>query len=209
MSTKKVFYLMIVLLVLVVGGGIGSIAVGNIVLQKKANELVSLKLDNKVLDAQQVALVKANKDIQKYADLESIAKAVVPKDKDQARAVREIVQIASQSGITLTSVSFPASNLGAGASSSASGSGTTSSKVAISQATPVSGLPGVYSLEMIITPETTTHKISYTQFLDFLSRLENNRRTAQVTSIKIDPVSSDQKSPYVTFSLTINIFIKP
>jgi hypothetical protein len=206
MSTKKVFYLMIGLVVLTVGVGLATLVMGNVMLQSKAKKLTSLKLDNKVLDEQQTALVQANQDIQKYADLENIAKAVVPKDKDQARAVREIVQIAGQSGITLKTVSFPASNLGTAKSASPESASKSS---AVSQAKPAEGIPGVLSLEMTITPETTKKNITYNQFLDFLSRLETNRRTAQVTSIKIDPVTTDSKNPYVTFALTINIFIKP
>lgn len=204
MNTKRAFYLLVGLLVLVVGLGIATVVMGNIVLQKKAKELTALKLDNAVLDEQQNALVRANKDLDKYADLEKTAQAIVPQDKDQARAVREIVQIASNSGITIRSITFPASNLGAGSTASP---GDAATKSAISQAKPVQGISGVLSLEMTITPETTNKKITYTQFLDFLSKLETNRRTAQVTSIKIDPVA-DPKNSYVTFSLTINIFLK-
>lgn len=206
MNTKRVYFGMIGLVVLTIIFGLASLVIGSKLLSKKAHELENLKLDNAVLDAQQEALAKANKDIQKYADLENIAKAVVPKDKDQARAIREIVQIADQSGISIRSITFPASNLGAPSAASPSAA---SSKSALSQAKPVQGISGVYSLEMTIVPETINRKITYTQFLDFLSRLENNRRTAQVTSIKIDPVTTDQKSQQVTFSLVINIFIRP
>lgn len=205
MNSKKTFYLMIGLLVVVIGLGFATIVMGNVVLSKKAKELTALKLDNQVLDEQQTALIRANQDLQKYADLEKIAKSVVPQDKDQARAIREIVQIANKSGISIKSITFPASNLGAGSTASP---GTASTKSVISQAKPVPGLSGVLSLEMTITPETVNRKITYNQFLDFLSRLENNRRTAQVSSIKIDPVTSDTKNSYVTFSLVINIFLK-
>ncbi len=78
--------------------------------------------------------------------------------------------------------------------------------MAISQAKPVQGMNGVYSLEANIAPEGS---VNYYQFISFLSKLEKNRRTAQVTSIKIDPKTSSGNNPQLTFSLTVNLFLKP
>lgn len=206
MSPKRMFFVMLGLLVLIAGLGVATLVVGNNMLQKKSQKLVSLKLENKVLEEQQVALKKAKADVAKNAELEKIAKAVVPQDKDQARAVREIVQIAQDAGIKLKSITFPSSNLGTAVVVTPSGGSTTPSAPVsspVSQAKPVEGISGVLGLEMSIAPDDTS-PVSYKQFLDFLTRLENNRRTAQVTQIKIDP-----KGNNIMFALTINIFIKP
>lgn len=148
---------------------------------------------------QQVQLTKVKKDIATYSELNTIAKSVVPQDKDQAEAVREIVNLAAQSGIPkLSSIAFPPSTLGGGAATKKTG--------ALTQVTPVKGIPGVYDLQITVT-QANTDLVPYGNFIAFLSRLEQNRRTAQVSSINVQP---DQKSPgKISFTLVIDEFIKP
>ena len=191
---------MITLTLLALCSIIAAVVYGNKMLEQDSQKLLALKVDNKVLEQQQTALLKANKDIAKYSNLEEITQTIVPQDKDQARAVREVVELASQSGIKLQSITFPASTLGNTSGSSADAT------AGISQAKPVSGITGVYSLEMNIVPQ---NKVSYYQFIDFLAKLEKNRRTSQVTRIKIDPSSPGEKNPTIGFALTVNIFVKP
>src|SRR3989344_1719585 len=112
MNGKRVYFLMIGAISILVLGSIASVFLGDKILQSKAKHLTSLKLDNKVLDEQQTSLAQAKKDIDKYSELEQIAKAVVPQDKDQAEVVREIVKVASDNSIKLSSISFPSSSLG-------------------------------------------------------------------------------------------------
>lgn len=212
---------MIGVLIVLSGVLFGTIIIGNSLLKKQSQKLLAAKLESESLEEQQSSLIKAKRDIENYTELEQIAKSVVPQDKEQAKVLREIKQIADRSGIKIRSISFPASSLGTKAApvpksddskkqSSEKTTPTKSNTPLITQAKPVEGLSGVYSLEMNIIPETSEDKaINYYQFLDFLSRLENNRRTAQVTRIKISPVSTKQNIPYIDFSLTINIFLKP
>lgn len=196
---------------------VSSVVVGNMYLSKQAAKLNELKVEDQVLDEQQTALVQAKKDLEKYTDLEKIAKAVVPQDKDQAKAVVELIQIAKASKINIKSVTFPSSNLGAKPAtpekkdeSSSETNKSTEKTSPISQAKPVDGIPGVYSLEMtVVSDETASSPYSYNQFIDFLSRLENNRRTAQVTQIKIIPTTNDAESPFLNFVLVVTIYVKP
>jgi hypothetical protein len=111
-TSKKVYFGMIGLLAFlsVMLGGI--LYAGNNMLVKEADELVELKLESQLLEEQQLALIQANRDIEEYSELESIAKAIVPQDKDQARTVREIVKIATEAGVSFSNISFPTSNLG-------------------------------------------------------------------------------------------------
>lgn len=200
-------------------GTVASVVVGNMYLEKQASKLNELKVEDRVLEEQQTALKQAKKDLEKYAELEKVAKTIVPQDKDQAKAVLEIIEIAKASGISIKSISFPTSNLGSKPAAPQSNTNSAEggeSKPAqektapISQAKPVEGITGVYSLEMNIVPEgDAASPISYYQFLDFLGRLENNRRTAQVTQIKVVPQGKSKDSSFVTFTLTINIFVKP
>ncbi len=221
MSTKKFYFGMIGLVGLLSVASIALLVLGNMFLEKQAHKLNDLKVQDQVLEEQQTALKQAKKDLAKNADLEKTAKAVVPQDKDQAQAVLEIVNIAKASNINIASITFPSSTLGAAAApqasnststpgdSSSSSAGSTPSTKAppITQAKPVDGINGVYSLEIKVTPDATP--ITYYQFLDFLSRLENNRRTAQVTQVNVTPVGTDRTNPLITFTLTLNIFVKP
>lgn len=191
---------------------IACLILGNGILQKKSDKLVELKLENSVLEEQQAAVIKANKDIEKYKELESLAKRIVPQDKDQARTVREIAAIAAQTGVFIDSIDFPKSDLGkplAGApvqnkdAAGAAATPTAPTTPPITQTKPVEGLPGLYQLEIKIE---VNRDVSYQRLIDFLSRLEQNRRTAQVTSITIHP---QDKTPTLTFEITFNIFVKP
>lgn len=182
------------------------------ILSGKSHEMVDLKLQSQTADSQLANLEQSKKQVEKYAYFKNIAKTVIPSDKDQAAAVVEINQMANDAGIAIQSITFPSSNLGA-SSSAASQDATASgaSTKAISQAKPVSGIPGLYSLELTITPETGNQvppdrQITYPKMLDFLSRIENNRHTAQITNVNIQPASNNQS---LSFTLTINIFIKP
>lgn len=222
MNSKRMYFVMLGCTVLLGLGIVASVVVGNMYLEKQSKKLNDLKVQDKVVEEQQTALKQANKDIAKYADLEKVAKSVVPQDKDQAKAVLEIIQIAKESGITIKSITFPSSNLGAKAAPTAPTTDDSASKKSgdsaatpsapaappISQAKPIEGIKGVYSLEMNIVPDDL-HPTTYYQLLDFLGRLENNRRTAQVTQIKITPFTSNKQNPILTFTLTINIFVKP
>jgi hypothetical protein len=182
--------------------GIGlfaSVFFANKLLSTKSVELSKLKAQSQVTDELQISLRKNRADIAKYTSLNKIAKTVVPQDKNQAQTVSEIVKIANDSGITkLTSITFPASTLG--------GTGAAKAQASLTQVTPVKGIAGVYLLPITITQDSN-NTVRYAQFITFLQKLENNRRTAQVSSISITP---DGKNPNnISFTLIVNEYIKP
>lgn len=205
---------MIALAVLTAGLLIGSVFLGDRLLSKQSAKLTDLKLQNAVIESQQTALTKAKKDIATYTALNETAKQIVPQDKDQARAVREIINIANESGVSISGITFPNSNLGqvqpkAAAADGTQAQDTTSSTPeapAISQVKPVDGIKGVYQLEVSVNT-TLTKPVTYTQLLDFLSRLEQNRRTAQITNLNIQPNQLDRT--LLTFTIQLTIYIKP
>lgn len=179
------------------------------ILKQESDKLVESKLQNQLLDEQQSALVSANKSAEKYAKLNDIARTIVPQDKDQARAVREIVKIAEESGVKLGIISFPASTLGAAKPKAAAGASATPSTVvtpAETQVKPVTGIPGVYVMEITITQDSS-RPITYAKLLEFMERLENNRRTAQVSDVTIQPTAQNRN--LLSFSMIVNAYIKP
>jgi hypothetical protein len=209
MSPKRFSLVLLVCLsllgILALGGAVG----GKVLLEKQSDKLTELKLQSKVQEQQQNSLTKAKKDIAAYSELNTIAKTLVPRDKDQAKTVREIASIASESGVSLQFISFPTSTLGQKPASS-SNDGTSGSAAAASnsltQLKPVSGLEGVYQMD--INVQSSTSKLaSFDQLTTFLSKLEKNRRTAQVSSLTVNPDSKNRN--LISFSLTITVYVKP
>lgn len=210
-SSKKMFFVMIGVLSLMAILLVAGVILGDLFLQKQAAKLTSLKLDDQVIEAQQTALVQAKKDLQTYSELESIANQVVPQDKDQAKAVREIVSLANQSGISIGSISFPASTLGQAAPKAATPTdGSTPAPAvttpSVTQVKPVDGIKNLFQLDITIVSDTTK-PVTYAKLIDFLSRLEQNRRTSQVSQISIQPDSQNRAG--LNFTLTITVYIKP
>lgn len=199
MSPKKAYLLMLsvsgILSLVVVGMVFGGVSV----LKGYSNKLVDAKLENRILEEQQTSLVTAKKAIDTYTDLNQISKAVVPQDKDQAQTVRNISLIASDLGIKLSAINFPVSTLGQSQK-------TSPKKTGVTQVKPVTGLPKVFEMEITVQSDTDT-PISYDTFLDFLSKLENNRRTSQVSNITILPSATDRTK--LTFNLVLSTYIKP
>jgi len=198
MTPKRFYFVMCGLVGIMALGIIAAAVVGNSLLAKQSKKLLSLKLDNAVLDQQQTSLSKAKKDVQKYAQLEAEAKIIVPQDKDQAEAVREIVNIAAANNIGLSAITFPASTLGTHTL------GTVAPPV--TQVTPVSGIAGVFDMQISIQSDGS-QPISYSDLINFLSKLEQNRRTAQVSSVNIQPNAQDPSK--LIFQLTLDTYIKP
>lgn len=208
MNSKKVFYLMTASLVIMVIAILGATYAASLMLASRAKVLSDLKVQDGVLSAEQTGLIKAKKDVAKYTQLETIAKSVVPQDKDQAETVREIVKIAADSGIQPTSITFPASTLGAalGTSGAAAPSPVLGKATNLTQLTPVKSSPGLYVMPIIIAQDAST-PVTYAKFIDFLSRLEQNRRTAQVTSIVLQPSQTNRSQ--LSFTLIVQKYIKP
>ncbi|MCA9326895.1 hypothetical protein KDA14_00015 [Candidatus Saccharibacteria bacterium] len=195
MDAKKLNYLLIAATIVLGGIFLSSGLIANAILTSKSAELSKLKAQSEVALDLQDAIKKNKADIVKYSELNEIAKAVVPQDKNQAQTVSEIVNIAAESGIgKLSSITFPASTLGGAGSKG------------LTQVTPVKGIAGVYLLPITIT-QNSGDAVPYSQFVTFLQKLENNRRTAQVSTINLTP---DSKNPnYISFTLTVNEYIKP
>lgn len=191
---------------------IATVFFGNSLISKQAEKLKVAKTENQLIDQQEVYLNQAKKDVEKYKDLNEVVKSVVPQDKDQAKTVREISKIAEESGITLKNISFQSSNLGQAttttpATNTTDTSATTQKPAApsLSQVKPIDGIKDVFALEITIS-NAEKNPVSYDQFIKFLERLENNRRTAHVDEILVKP-SDDGRS--IGFTLTLNAYVKP
>jgi len=189
--------------------------VGSSALQSKSKQVVDLKLKSRTTDSQLANFTIAKSEVEKYGYFKQVAKTVIPNDKDQAQAVLDIFQLANESGISIQSVTFPASTLGAKSTSTTNNAQNATAQSVLSQAKPVDSISGLYSIELTVSPGTDAlvpadKKATYPKLLNLLNRIEHNRRTAQVTQVNIQPVGTDAgSSEFINFSLVINIFIKP
>lgn len=205
MTNKRLRWLLIGLLGLLFVALVTSTYEANSLFESQASKLIILKAKSLALASEQQSLIQAKKDIATYSNLEKIAKSVVPQDKDQAEAVREIVNIAASYSVSLSTVSFPASTLGSYVDPVVA-STIKSSGSSLSQLTPVKNISGVYQLQITVVGDPTK-PVAYDKFISFLSALEHNRRTAQVISIAIQPNTANRS--LLTFSLILNEYIKP
>lgn len=207
LTSKQFFYVMAATTILLIVG-IGALTSLSLSLLKKQGEtLTKLKEDQLVLKNREESLNRAEIDIKKYAELEKISKAIVPQEKDQARTVREIVAIAQETGIPLESITFPESTLGALKSSkSAKKSTIPSGDPDKTQLTIVPETKGLYAMDITIQSDSKS-PIAYNRLLLFLEKLEQNRRTAHVTNISVQPFKDNRS--LVTFSINLNVYIKP
>lgn len=212
LNSKKFFYIMTGVIVLLGIITIASVAAANSILAKKNERLMELKLENEMLDRQKQDMTIARANIKKYEELEKIAGQIVPQDKDQTRTVREIVRFAEQSGIKIQSISFPSSNLGQRQPTTARPSGGDSSTPApsapatppITQVKPVSGMSGVYELEVQVQSGTGT---DFPKLIRFLRHLEANRRTSQVSNLVVSPSPTDRN--VLGFTMSLKVYVKP
>jgi len=197
------------LLLLIVGAG-AMIYFGTSFMKKSSESLVNAKLDNYATDEQENNFVQAKKDLNKYKDLGALVDKILPKDKDQARAVSELYKMASESGIAIDKIQFPSSTLGQKAMTVTTGSSTTSTPTTaatttktVTQAKAVDGLKSVLGIDIEIA---SSKNLKYDNMIKFLQKIESNRRSMQVKKIVVHP---DLEKNVLNFELTVTIFVKP
>jgi hypothetical protein len=194
MNGKRVYYILITALCLTVAGFVVGAYGLTTILQQQAQPVIDSRSKSASLELQQTQLNTAKASIIKYKEVGEIAKTIVPQDKDQAQAVREIVNIAAANGVQLGNITFPSSTLGLA----------TGAKLSQLKAAP--GISGVYTMQLTVQSDTA-RPTSYNKYVEFLSALERNRRTALVSGMTVQP---DTKDPsLVSFTLTIDEYIKP
>jgi hypothetical protein len=216
MTHKQSYWLMISLLSLILLSSIVlTINIGS-VFDKKSIILSQSQNQITLLQQKQLSLASAKAELKRYQSLYSIAKTVVPQYKDQTQTVRQIINIANQNNVSISSITFPASSLGLNNGGPAVAGEVVPKNINqnllnnpnLSQLTPVPKIPGLYSLPITITSSSQTSQLAtFSQFINFLQGLEDNRQTAQITSLIITP--SSQNSNLVSFNISLNIYINP
>jgi type II secretory pathway pseudopilin PulG len=192
LNAKKLNYLLIGLIIVAVMALMGSAYAATILLKQKSKDISKAKLQSLALEEKQRLLRKARSDIETYRQLAEIAQTIVPQDKDQAPTVREINNLAVASGLTLGTITFPDSSLGS-----------TDGKDA--QLKDVPGIEGVQALTITIKTDRDV-PTRFANLLRYLEALEQNRRTALVRSVTIEP--DEARAGMIQVTLTIDEYIR-
>ncbi len=208
-TSKRAFFALLGVLVLVIASIVAITYFGLGLLTKKGDELTKLKAQQLIIKNREAALVGAKQDVKDYTELEKISKAIVPQEKDQARTVREIVAIAQEAGVPLASITFPESTLGtlkSSGSKRSSAAPKATGDQSKTQLTAVPGTKGLYAMDISVKSDANS-PVPYNRLITFLDKLEQNRRTAHVTNISIQPFKDNRN--LVTFTINLNVYIKP
>ncbi len=226
MSPKRLYFILIGLLVVITVGSFALTWEASKWLATRSQSTVELKLDILKLQQQQKIGLKAASELETYKqDVKYIAE-VLPKRKDQVDALSQLTKIADENNITFGSISFPSSELGNAVAKVAapvvdeSAKTTTASpttpapapKPTATQTKPVDGLPGVSSIQISlgeIAQKSSNKSLTYDQLLSVLRSIEQNRRTMQMTNISITPKkSTTDNSVLYQLTINLNIYIK-
>lgn len=195
MTAKNTHKMLMIMLILLIVVAISALFVSNFMMQKSANNLVRAKLDNVGYDSEEQTYLQARKDLGEYTVLNEIIQKILPQSKDQAQAVSELYKIGDETGIKTASITFPSSTLGQKSNSST-----------VTQAKSVDGMPGVLGIDIAIELEPASGaSISYDSMINFLQKVELNRRNMQIKQIT---VNADTLNGGVTFNMTLTIFVK-
>lgn len=195
---------MITLLCVMIAGAGAMIYFGNSFMKKNSVKLVNAKLESFTTEEKEKSYLQARKDLDKYSDINQLADKILPKDKDQARAVSEIYKIAAETGITIDKIQFPTSSLGQKIATTAGSTKTTDPGVSsVTQAKAVEGLKSVLGIDIEVA---SAGGMQYNNMIAFLKKLELNRRSLQVKKITVTP---DLSKNVLTFNVTVTTFVKP
>ena len=214
MTTKKAHFGLLGLLVLVIVAIGLAMYFSRVFLKSNSDSLVNAKLELYKIDETEYIYRKNQAILQENQETADILASVLPQEKDQAKAVREITQIASDNGLSVKAIRFPGSDLvitnkpvAAQTQGSTTTPQATPSGPTISQAKPVNGLNNVLGIavEVELTSARSGAQISTDQVLSFLQQIENNRRNIRVTSINFGSSVDEGK----TLKIDTLLFIKP
>jgi Tfp pilus assembly protein PilO len=183
LDAKKFFFgLMTTLGILVVGGAAGYVLASNM-LATKTEALQKRMAAEAVAEDRLVRLADLKKQYERITPLLARFDTALPKNKKQSEITLQLQQLASANGMGLPAVTFSASE----------------SPSATSQT--------IKSGSILALPITFQLSGTYEQMQGFLRGLEQLDRYTTVTSLSI--AKGDTKTRSVTFSVGINVYIKP
>ena len=203
MTSKKMYFILVAVLSLIILAIAGAMYYSREFITSSSDKLVEAKLKLYTLEETESTYRKNQNILNENSDIAEILKSVVPSEKDQARAVRELNIIAADNGLKVTSVIFPKSDLVITKKTTTTGSTTDVKTSAVSQAKAVKNLEGVLGIDVSVDISSPTNtRISTDQILNLLRQIENNLRNMRITSINFSGEGD-------SFNAKLTLFVKP
>jgi Tfp pilus assembly protein PilO len=194
MSAKKLYYLLVALVILSTLAIFGAFSWGKDRLEQNSSSVAELIAER---DAQQeniIILQKAETESAEVQEVNKLLDRLLPSKKNQETLLLDIIYIATaKSGIPITNIS----------SFSFSG-GSSGDPDALSGTLPYKEVSGV--LEYPFTLELAD--ISYEALLQLLNEIETNGRIIQVSTVQINPDKTNS-GLLSSVSLAMKAYVKP
>mgnify|MGYP002623609749 CR=1 FL=1 len=189
-NPKRVFYILLSSLIGTILLGSAGYYLLDRQLASKANSLSQTKADLQVLEQQVDIFEDAKEKIEEFTFIEELASEVLPEGKLQGEAIAELKDFIIKSSMRLESISF--------------GSSGDEVNVDTSQTQLLENVKGVRVLPTTVVLKSGA---TYANLLEFLQRIESNRRLMQVTSLDLVPLS-ENRNKFSTITVQLNIFLK-
>ncbi len=188
MKPKQLYFVMLIVLVLLLGGVAVGIYFANGLLVARTRELSDTLVQATVAGdhAQDLASLKSQYlALQpKFAKLE----LSLPRAKKQSEIVLQVQKLADQNSVVIDSTSF-------------TGSAGSTLPNTTSQTVPAG--------DAIALPISFTAKATYLNFLNFLKQLESLNRYSNVTSISVTSTVGADGKPSTSYTINMSVYIKP
>ena len=173
-NPKKVFYVMMSVLVFVLALGLGAFYFTDSKLSEKAGRISELKAEDEVLEEQVRRGQELKSQLESLQFTEQIISEVLPSSKEQSNFVGELIAMEKEAGVTLDGIGFLGSDIASGGDPD------------FSQTEDLTEIGNVK-----ILPVTTSFKCAtFNELSKFLVATETNQRKMQVSRIDIVRVCS-------------------
>jgi hypothetical protein len=193
MTPKRATFVLTGILILIVFAGGAAFYLGDKMLQAKSAEISQQKAELEAVQTEVQIFQDSKEKVEKYGFVNDLAGKILPESKFQSEVVAELTQFATANNISIQALTF-------------TGGDAANADPNLSQTDTVEGLPGVRVLGASMQ-FTTEPPINYSDFLNFLRRVETNQRKMQVTTLSITPNPEDP-STIASATVSVNIFLK-
>ncbi len=190
MRQKRAYLVMLGVLAATVLIGLAGFYLGEQRLAKRAASIADLKADQQIAQQQIEIYKETEAKVEELSFVKELADDVLPQEKAQAAAVAQLQVLARESGVGVQTISF--------------GGSSDPKSPELSQTNAVDGVTGVRTFQVTLSLETGS---TYKEFLNFLQKLERNRRKMQVTSLAITP-DSNNRNILSSANLSINVYLR-
>lgn len=182
MSAKRLHFIMLGLMALIIIGGSVGFYFANSKLKILVSQITEKKEDIEVANAKLEQIAKLKKELQDIESIKPDIDTALPKGKSQEEIVAQIVTIATRSGLPVQEIAFE--------ETSGLPSETSQTKTSVA------------SVNVSAVPVTIRYgSMPYTQLKAFLADLFNIRRNANVTELKIQRENSGNVNGEIVIEL--------